>query len=119
MHSSLRFREFNLLYRQVPELQLGGVTVKWLSESLTALEKIFSNIDKIKTPTLVIQAGEDRIVSNEAQDDFCQQLHKLHPQSCPNGKPLVIEGAYHELFFESDSYRQQALTAAVKWLDKH
>ena len=119
MHSSLRFREFNLLYRQVPELQLGGVTVKWLSESLTALEKIFSNIDKIKTPTFVIQAGEDRIVSNEAQDDFCQQLHKLHPQSCPNGKPLVIEGAYHELFFESDSYRQQTLTAAVKWLDKH
>jgi lysophospholipase len=119
MHSELRFREFNLLYRQVPELQLGGVTVKWLSESIKALDILFSNIDKIKTPTLVIQAGEDKIVSNEAQNDFCQQLYELEPQSCPNGKPLVIEGAYHELFFESDRYRQQALTAAVEWLDKH
>jgi lysophospholipase len=119
MHSELRFRQFIQLYQKEPKLQLGGITVKWLSESITALETLFNNIDKITIPTLVIQAGADTIVSNEAQYDFCQQLHQHYPYSCPEGKPLVIEGAYHELFFESDIYRQQALTAAVEWFKQY
>ena len=119
MHSALRFKQFSQLYSQVPQLQLGGVTAQWLSESIDALNTIFTHIDKITTPTLVMQAGQDTIVSNDAQDDFCQQLHQLYPQSCPEGKPLVVEGAFHELFFESDVYREQALTAAVKWFKSH
>lgn len=118
-HSELRFQQFSKLYQQTPAFQLGGVTVKWLDESITALEKIFANIDKITTPTLVIQAGDDKIIKNESQNDFCQQLHQLSPQSCPDGKPLVIKGAYHELFFESDIYRQHALSAVINWLEKH
>lgn len=119
MHSALRFQQFSQLYHSTPAIQLGGVTVKWLSESIKALKTIFANIDKIITPTLVIQAGDDKIVSNQAQDDFCQQLHQLHSQSCPNGQPVVVKGGYHELFFESDRYRQQALTAAMQWFEKH
>lgn len=118
-HSPLRFQQFSELYTQTPALQLGGVTVKWLTESLTALEAIFAKVDKITTPTLVIQAGADKIVSNQAQEDFCQQLHQAHPQTCPSDKPLVIDEAYHELFFESDIYRQQALTAAIDWFEQH
>jgi len=119
MHSKLRFQKFNQIYQKVPELQLGGITVKWLTESINALDTIFAKIDQITTPTIVLQAGADKIVSNQAQNAFCQQLHQQHPQSCPNGKPLVIEGAFHELFFESDKYRQQALSALTQWLDQH
>lgn len=119
MHSALRFEKFGQLYNQTPAIQLGGVTVQWLNESLKALDTIFSNIDKITTPTLVIQAGDDKIVNNQAQNDFCQQLHQSHVQSCPGGKPLVVAGAYHELFFESDVYRQQALLAAITWFEQH
>jgi len=119
MHSELRYQQFNQLYSETPAIQLGGITTKWLTESIAALETIFANIKKITTPTLVIQAGDEKIVNNQAQDDFCQQLHQFQPQSCPNGKPLVVEGGYHELFFESDIYRQQALTAVVEWFDKH
>ena len=118
-HSELRFQQFSQLYQETPAIQLGGITVKWLTESITALETIFANIDKIITPTLVIQSGDEKIVSNQAQDDFCQQLHQSQPQSCPNGKPISIKGASHELFFEIDIYRQQALTAAVEWLEQH
>ena len=118
-HSELRFQQFSQLYQETPVIQLGGITIKWLTESITALETIFAKISKIATPTLVIQAGSDKIVNNQVQDDFCQQLHQYHPQSCPNGKPLVVKGAYHELFFESDVYRQQTLTAVVEWFDKH
>lgn len=119
MHSKLRYQQFSQLYKETPAIQLGGVTLKWLTESITALKTIFANVSKITTPTLVIQAGAEKIVNNQAQDDFCQQLHSLHPQSCPNGKPVVIADAYHELFFESDIYRNQALSAVTAWFKKH
>ncbi|MCW8831920.1 MAG: alpha/beta fold hydrolase [Colwellia sp.] len=119
MHSAVRYQIFTELYQNTPAIQLGGVTTKWLTESLAALEKLFANIDSISTPTLVLQAGDDKIVSNQAQNDFCQQLHSLHPQSCPDGKPTVIAGAYHELFFERDIYRNQALTAVINWFEQH
>lgn len=119
MHSPIRYQQFTQLYKTTPEIQLGGVTIQWLTESVTGLEKIFNNIDKIITPTLVLQSGEDKIISNQAQNDFCQQLHQLQPHSCPKGKPLVIANAYHELFFESDIYRQQALNAVVEWFEQH
>lgn len=119
MHSSLRHQVFAQLYLQTPEIQLGGVTTQWLAASLTGLAKIFNQIDKISTPILVLQAGADSIVDNQAQDRFCQALHQLQPNSCPNGKPLVITGAYHELFFESDVYRTPALNAVATWFKQH
>lgn len=119
MHSPIRYQLFSQLYNTTPDIQLGGVTVQWLTESQKALEKIFNNVDKITTPTLVLQAGQDKIIDNQAQNDFCHQLHQLQPQSCPDGKPLLIEDAYHELFFESDEYREQALQAAIQWLEQH
>jgi len=119
MHSAERYQIFSDVYQNTTEIQLGGVTTQWLKSSVTALDKIFKNLDKIQTPTLVLQSGEDTVVSNQAQHDFCQQLHRLHPQSCPEGKPVVIAGAFHELFFESDIYRIPALTALVDWLEQH
>ncbi|WP_114327671.1 alpha/beta fold hydrolase [Candidatus Colwellia aromaticivorans] len=119
MHSPIRYQIFSQLYNTTPEIQLGGVTVYWLTESQKALDKIFNNIDKITAPTLVLQAGQDKIIKNQAQNDFCQQLHLLQPHSCPNGKPLIIDDAYHELFFESDVYREQALNAVMEWFEKH
>ncbi len=119
MHSEVRFKQFNQLYKETPAIQLGGITIKWLTESIAALETIFTKIEKITVPTLVIQSGGDKIVNNQAQDDFCRQLHQLQPQSCPNGKAFVVKDAYHELFFESDIYRQQALIAVVDWFEQH
>jgi lysophospholipase len=119
MHSPVRYQLFTQLYKSTPEIQLGGVTIQWLTESIEALEIIFNNVNKITTPTLVLQAGQDKIIKNQAQNDFCQQLHQLHTYSCPNGKPLVIDNAYHELFFESDIYREQALTAVIEWFKQH
>ena len=119
MHSKLRYKIFTQLYENTPEIQLGGVTTTWLTSSLSALKTLFNRVDNISTPTLVLQASCEKIVDNQAQDDFCQQLHAHNPKSCPNGKPLVIEGAYHELFFERDELRNQALTAVIEWFEDH
>lgn len=118
-HSFIRFQQFSKLYSNTPAIQLGGVTLKWLTESTKALQIIFDGLDKITTPTLVLQSGADKIVSNTSQNDFCKELHKVQPQSCPNGKPVIIENAYHELFFESDIYRRQALLTVTQWFERH
>lgn len=117
--SKLRYEQFQTLYQKNSELPLGGVTFSWLEQALKAEQSIFENLKQLDTPILVIQAGAETIVDNQAQDDFCLALNTIHPQSCPNGKPLVIRGGYHELFFEQDKYRTPTLEAALAWFKKH
>lgn len=115
-HSKVRYQAYLDLYQQEKRLQLGGVTVKWLVESVEAQELIFKQLSVIETPILLLQASKDIIIKNQAQDDFCQQLNRIHSKSCPDGKPIVIDGAYHELFFEIDKYRNQALNHTLDWI---
>ncbi|NMP30523.1 alpha/beta fold hydrolase [Thalassotalea sp. M1531] len=118
MHSKLRYQLFTELYQQHPELQLGGVTFHWLEQAIKANKDLFSDIEKLKTPTLVIQAGSDTIVDNHAQNEFCQQLNSHFAYSCPSGKPIVVENARHEIFFESDEYRQQGIAQVLDWFNQ-
>lgn len=118
-HSSIRYNHFVNLYKSTNDIQLGGVTVQWLHSAIITNNKIFEELVNIKTPTLVIQSGEDTVVDNSAQDEFCQQLNKFHPHSCPEGKPVIIAGAFHELFFELDKFRNQALEQSLKWFNSH
>jgi lysophospholipase len=115
MHSEVRFQRFQALYQQQPELKLGGVTFNWLNQALVANKSLFNDLTKITQPTLMMQASEEHIVDNVAQDRFCQQLHKINHKACIDGKPKIISGAYHELFFEVDEYRDIALDAAFSW----
>jgi lysophospholipase len=117
--SELRFKIFNALFEEIPEIQLGGVTLNWLVEGIKAQDKIFAQLKTLSTPVIVLQAGKDTVIDNIAQDEFCETLHNLHPQSCPNGKVISIKGALHELFFEKDEYRNQALTEVITWFKKH
>lgn len=118
-HSAERYKRFVDLYQRTPELQLGGVTFSWLQQALQANKDIFNDIDKIATPITIIQAGADSVVSNDAQNTFCQRLSQRSPAICNDGYPIVIEDAYHELFFEQDEYRDQALAAVSKWIEQY
>jgi lysophospholipase len=119
MHSNVRYQTFIDLYQQTPKLQLGGVTGHWLQQALLNQKTMFSEINKITTPILIMQAGDDTIVDNQAQNEFCSQLHKINSSLCSQGKPFIIENAYHELFFESDKYRNQALDFTLSWINKN
>ncbi len=118
-HSKSRYQKFIHLYQQKPQIQLGGVTIKWLSESLKAREAIFTHLTKLTLPIQVIQSGADKVVDNKAQNDFCQQLHQINSASCPNGKPVVINQAKHELFIEDDCYREPTIKTALNWFAQH
>jgi len=119
MHSELRYQIFSQVYAQNQEIQLGGVTFKWLTEALKVEKKLFCELPALTTPILVLQAGNDKIVDNKLQNDFCKQVNHYHQYSCPEGSPVVIEGANHELLFELDIYRNKVLTAALSWFSQH
>jgi lysophospholipase len=118
-HSVCRYQRFIDLYRHNKNIQLGGVTTHWLAQSLIIQDKIFNKIHTLKTPILLLQAGADVVVSQSAQNEFCRRLNLVQSQSCPNGLPHKIEGAFHELFFEIDAYRDDAITQSITWFEKH
>ncbi|TNH94088.1 alpha/beta fold hydrolase [Aeromonas sobria] len=104
-HSQSRYQAFRQLYEQHPQIKLGGATAHWIYQGITGADAAIADAGAIKTPLLVLQAGSDSVVDNAAQDLFCTLA------KCEGGKPLRIEGAWHELFIESDDKRQPAMTA--------
>jgi lysophospholipase len=104
-HSQSRYQAFRQIYEQHPQIKLGGATAHWIYQGITGADAAIADAGAIKTPLLVLQAGSDSVVDNAAQDRFCTIA------KCEGGKPLRIEGAWHELFIESDDKRQPALTA--------
>jgi len=108
-HCKKRFQDFVDLYQNNKDIQLGGVTIKWLYEAFKTEQAIFSNLDNIQTPLALFQGSEDKIVDNQKQDKFCSLLHSVSPQII-TPKPIVIDGAYHELLFEVTSLRQETIS---------
>jgi lysophospholipase len=113
--SAVRYQTFVDIYNNNEEIQLGGVTTHWLKEAIIANHNIFANLHKLTTPILVMQSGSDTIVSNDAQNAFCQQLHQHNPVCYPQSTPFTISDALHELMFEKDQYRTTAITKALDW----
>jgi len=118
-HCQQRYQDFNQLYNENVELQLGGVTPRWLVEALIAKINIFAQLAQLKTPLMVLQAGNDVVVDNQVQIEFCRALNQMNPAVCPQQQPFIIKGAYHELLFEIDEYRDQAIAQTIAWFDKH
>ncbi|MOA51008.1 lysophospholipase L2 [compost metagenome] len=58
------------------------------------------------------------MVDNRSQRAFCQALSDAgHP--CEGGKPWVIKGARHEILFERDAMRAEALNAILRFFAQH
>lgn len=116
-HSQKRYQSFIDLYKNRPDIQLGGVTFHWLYQALQTEKNLFLDLNKIKTPLCVLQASDDNIVDNNIQDLFCNKLHQLSPNLCPE-KVVNIEGAYHELLFEKDNIRATAIEQVIQFFER-
>lgn len=118
-HSKIRFDIFDQLYQEQPNIQLGGVTFQWLQQAIDATNKLLAKPLNIKTPSIILQAGNDTVVDNQAQVTFCRALHQANNKSCPSNYPIVIEGANHEILFEQDAFRQPAMKKITDWFRRH
>lgn len=117
-HSRVRYRLYSYHYSDYPELRIGGPTYRWVKESIYAGEQAIAQAAKITTPLMLLQAGEERIVNNDAQDAFCQAMAQAgHP--CESGGPIVIKGAFHEILFERDALRTAALLDILRFFEQY
>lgn len=117
-HSYARYKRNLRFYADEPALRVGGPTYHWVREGLLAGQSILSVAASIVTPLLLLQAGKDRIVDNRAQDLFCRTMAAAG-QPCAGGKPHLIAGARHEILFEKDAMRAEALYAIVNFFARH
>ncbi|HFZ8996562.1 TPA: lysophospholipase L2 [Citrobacter freundii] len=117
-HSKQRYRRNLRFYADEPQLRVGGPTYHWVREGILAGEQVLAGAGDDATPTLLIQAEEERVVDNRMHDRFCE-LRAAAGHPVEGGEPLVIKGAYHEILFEKDVMRSVALNAIVEFFDRH
>jgi len=109
-HSQLRFEIMQKAYAKEPQTRIGGPSVKWLKEACKWSAVSVQKANLIPVPVLLLQGENDRVVTPEAQVEFCKRA--LH---C---KGVTIKGAYHELFIEKDGIREKALSAILDFISK-
>lgn len=100
-----RFNQATTTLAKQPDLGLGGPTFSWLNAALHALRQMNlpAKSTAFRAPILIVAAGRDRVVDNEATRRFC---------TAASGVSLaVIPEARHEILFERDSIREQFFAA--------
>lgn len=85
-------------------LGLGGPTSGWLRASYDATDRIMEKKTDLRTPLLIVGGGEDDIVSNAGQREFCDDGN---PRCCR----LEIADAGHELLIESEPFQNEFFEA--------
>ncbi|WP_255557158.1 lysophospholipase L2 [Sodalis sp. dw_96] len=117
-HSWQRYRRSLRFYADDPELRVGGPTYHWVREGILAGNDILTKAPAITTPLLLLQADEEKVVDNRSHDAFCRAMADAgHP--CEGNKPVRIEGARHEILFESDLLRAEALNIITAFFARH
>jgi lysophospholipase len=96
-----RFRRFVAQVAANPQLELGSPTLRWLRGAIRSMDIVHSPgfVEAIEIPVRVCTAGDDALVSVEAQTLVAERF--------PNGRQLIVPGARHELLMELDVHREQ------------
>lgn len=82
---------------------------RWYLEALDAMEHTRTHAERITQPTLVMQSGDDRLVSVDAARSWAL--------AAPAATYEEIPDAYHELLFEVDGDKHTRRLLA--WFDEH
>jgi len=101
----VRFGRIGAVLKAAPNLSTGSPTFSWLRAAFKAMDAFDDKdfIARIETPTLLIAAGRDTVVSRRAIENLGSAL--------PAGGAVTIDGAKHDLQIEADLYRNQFLAA--------
>jgi lysophospholipase len=73
-----------------PFIQTCSPSIQWGKQAARACRYVMSKADLIRIPVLLIQAGEDTLVKNSAEDLFCEWV-----EGC---EKYVVPGMKHELY---------------------
>ncbi len=117
-HSRQRYQRSLRLYADEPTLRVGGPTYHWVREGLIASQGVMDNAATLTTPVMLLQAGEDKVVDNRSHGAFCRAMAAAgHP--CEGNQPVCLPGARHEILFEKDSLRADALNMITDFFARY
>lgn len=93
-----------------PELGLGWPTIGWLRAALRSCRRLaqWDYPARINVPLLMFAAGNDKVVSSRAIEDFAVEAKVA---SC-----ILMPGARHEILMENDSVRTRFWAAFDAYL---
>ncbi|CAM2880175.1 alpha/beta fold hydrolase [Vibrio rarus] len=106
-HSELRFEWSANLFDDNKDIQMGGPSTQWVWQAILGCEQCVKEATQINIPLLLLQATQDTIVDNNAQNHFIAQLSHTRQDAIL----LPIADARHEVLVEKDPARNQALDA--------
>ena len=111
--SEVRWNLMRREYGENPAAKLGGPSVLWVRLAQEAGKTARKNAADVKIPVLLLQAGDDTMVKAAGQIEFRDRLNETRPGLCRFER---IEGARHEIFMESDLYRQPAFGLTLDFI---
>ncbi|UJW87556.1 alpha/beta fold hydrolase [Devosia sp. SL43] len=88
-----------------PDLEIGAPTVRWAASAMGAMAEAGRDSfpGQIRIPLLMLAAARDEVVSTAAIEQLGLRMR--------TGRHVVIAGARHELFMETDVIRGQVFAA--------
>ncbi|ACT60658.1 alpha/beta fold hydrolase [Hirschia baltica] len=94
------------------KLALGAITWGWVNEALKVSKTLAQPkaLDHINIPILIASALEEALVDNHS--------HALLASRLKSAQHIKVAGAKHEILMETDSRRDQFMTAFDKMLDR-
>lgn len=110
-HSQARFGLNQRLVSSYPGNALGSPTYAWISQAFAGIDRLAAKHGRLKMPVLLLSAGEDTVVDNKAEAEFCQTL--------PSCTLVDMPGSRHEILMEEDSIRNRALALIREFVAAH
>ena len=98
-HDARRYSFTDLWFAADPRLRLGGPTYAWLRAGLQSIELMADDryFQAIKTPVLLLSAGQDLLVDSPSHVRICAAL--------PNCTLVQLPQSKHEIMMERDDIR--------------
>jgi lysophospholipase len=100
-----RFERVAAILAAAPDLGISGPTFGWLNAAYRAMTLLDhpDRIAAIRTPTLFLTAGDERVVDNDATETLAARMR--------TARVITLVGARHELLMEADGVRRDFLAA--------
>lgn len=89
------------------------ITARWGVEFMKTTEETMKNANRLQMPILMQVAGDDRLANPEASRTFFTDI------SSEDKTLRYYEEMYHEIYNETDNYRQQVISDLEDWLNDH
>ena len=88
-----------------PDLAVGSPSLRWVAAAFSAMAVAATDRypGSVRIPTLMLAAARDRVVSTAAIETLGLRMR--------TGRHLVIAGAQHEMFMDTNPIRGQVLAA--------